>query len=93
MDPAINPDYAQHVERNVQTAIKMNHFQEVCRSARDRAVHNIEQEPDQEEENHIDIVNINSINFDSSHSIITAHLKTSSIKVIGYFLGQQKSSW
>ena len=60
----------------------MNHFWEVCRSARGRAVHNIEQEPDQEEENHIDTVNINSINFNSNHSVITANLKTSSNKVI-----------
>ena len=46
------------------------------------AFHNTEQEPDQEEENHIDMVNINSINFNSKHSVIIANLKTSLNKVV-----------
>ena len=53
-----------------------------CAGARDSAVHNIEQEVDQEQENHIEMVNINSVNFYANHSIITANLKTSSNKVI-----------
>ena len=38
--------------------IKMNHLWEVFRSARGIAAHNIEQEPDHKEENHIETVNI-----------------------------------
>ena len=42
-------------------------------------VHNLEQEPDQyqEEEDHTNMVNINSINFNSKCSVVTANLKTS----------------
>ena len=58
---------------------RMNHFWEVCWSARGRALHNIKQELDKEEENHIDMVDIDSINFNSKHSIITANLKTPSM--------------
>ena len=45
----------------------MNHLWEVCGSAESSTVHNIEQEADQEEENHTDTVNINSINFNTNH--------------------------
>ena len=46
-------------------------------------VHNLEQEPDQhqEEEDHINRVNINSINFNSKCSLITANLETLSNQV------------
>ena len=54
----------------------------VCRSARARALHNIDQKPDQKEENHIDMVNVNSINFNSNHSIITADLEKLSNEVV-----------
>ena len=44
-----------------------------------RAVQNVEEEPDQnqeeEEEEKIDMVNINSISFNSKCSVITANLK------------------
>ena len=48
---------------------KINHFREVSRNIRSRMVHNLEQEPDQyqEEEDHIDVVNINSINSYNKH--------------------------
>ena len=49
-------------------------------------VHNLEQKPGQyqEEEDHIDTVNINSINFDIKCSVITTNLKTSlgQVKII-----------
>ena len=61
---------------------KMNHFREVCGSARGSVVYSREQEADQEKENHIGMVNVISINFNANHSIITANLKTSSNKVI-----------
>ena len=61
---------------------KMNHFWEVCRTARGRVAHNIEQEPNQVEESHTDMVNINSIDFNSKYSVITANLKASPNKVV-----------
>ena len=61
---------------------KMNHFREVCRGARGSVVHDIEQESDQKQENHIEMVNINFINFNPNHSVIAANLKTSSNKAI-----------
>ena len=42
-------------------------FSEVYRSPRGRVVHNIQQEPEQGEENHINKVNIYLINFNSKH--------------------------
>ena len=61
---------------------KINHFREVCRH-RSTAVHNIKQVPDQcnVEEDHIDMVNINSITFNSKWSAITANLKMTSNQV------------
>ena len=44
-------------------------------------VHNLEQEPDQYHEDHIDTVNINAVNFNNKCSVITANLKTSANKV------------
>ena len=62
---------------------KINHFREVCRSRRSTAVHNIEQVPGQcnFEEDHIDMVDINLIIFNSKWSVITVNLKTSSNQV------------
>ena len=54
----------------------------MCRSIKSSAVQNIEQLADQEKENHIDTVNINSINFNTNHSVITAKSKTLSNKVV-----------
>ena len=54
----------------------------MCKSAKSSVVHNIEQEADQEKENHIDTVDINSINFNNNHSVIAVDLKTSSGKIM-----------
>ena len=45
-------------------------------------VQNIELEADQEQEDPIEMVNINSINFNANHFVITANLKTPSNKVV-----------
>ena len=62
---------------------KVNHHRQLCGSERNRTVHDLEQEPDQhhEEEDNIDMVNINSIIFNSKWLVITANLKTSSNQV------------
>ena len=59
----------------------MNHPREACRSKRGKVVHNVEQESNlnQEEKIKIDMVNVNSISFNSECSIITANLKTSNL--------------
>ena len=69
--------------RNCVECGKVNHFTEVSRNERNRTIHDPEQEPDQhhEEEDHINIVNINSIIFNSKWSVITANLKTLSKQV------------
>ena len=56
---------------------------EVCRGGRNRTIHDLEQDPDQhhEEEDHIDMVYINSIIFNSKGSVITENLKTSSNQI------------
>ena len=57
-------------------------FREICKCARGRVVHNIEQEPDQnQKEDQIDMVNINSISFNNKHFVITTNLETSSNEV------------
>ena len=55
---------------------KMGHFNKVCRSRRDHAVHEVEVEmmPELQEEE-IETVSINSIYLNRNHSLITAHLK------------------
>ena len=60
----------------------MSHFKEVCRSSKNSVVHNMETEADQEQETDIQMVNINSINFNSNHPTIIANLKTLKNKVI-----------
>ena len=55
----------------------MNHFIDLCRSYKSSAAHNMEGEHDQKQESNIEMVNINFINFNSSHSTIIANLKTS----------------
>ena len=82
--PAIHPHDAQHMVRNTQSAeCKISHFRDVCRSVRNRAVHNLEQETEQyqEEEHHFDTVNTNSIKFDSKNSVTAANLKTLSNQI------------
>ena len=60
----------------------MKHFKEVCRSFKGSAVYNIEKEDEQEQETNIEMVNINSVRFNSNPSAIIANLKTSSNKVV-----------
>ena len=69
--------------RIVQSVGKVNHFRESCRSGKNRTSHDLEQKPDQhhEEEYHLDMVNINSIIFNSKWSVITKNLKKLSNQV------------
>ena len=58
---------------------KINQFKEVHRYGKDRAIHDLEQEPDQNNEkvNHVDTVNISSVFFfNNKHSAITTNLRT-----------------
>ena len=57
-----------------------NLFREGCRSKRGKAVHHVEDQEQNlnQEEVKIDMVNVNSISFNSKCSIITANSKTSS---------------
>ena len=54
---------------------KISHIREVCRSTRGRVVHNVEQEPEKDQEDQIDMVNIISISFNNICSVITSNLK------------------
>ena len=56
---------------------KIGHFRWMCRNRRARAMNEMEQETAQDsaEENSIDSVDINSINFNKNCSIITSELK------------------
>ena len=60
----------------------MNHFKEVYRSSKGSMVHHIETEDEQKQETDIEMVNINSIRFNSNHFTIIANLKTSPNKVV-----------
>ena len=57
----------------------IGHFRAVRRSRRTGVVHKVEQETvqDTDGENNIELVSINSIQFNRNHSILTAKLKTS----------------
>ena len=79
--PAIHPENFQPMGRNVQTAAR-SITSEVCRS-RNTTVHNIKQEPAQSnvEEDHSDMVNINSVIFNSKWLVITKNLNMSSSQV------------
>ena len=69
---AIHPEDAQH--KKGTHCHKVNHFGGVCSSVRNRKIHDLEKEPDQcQEEDHIDMVNINSINFNSIVLVITVN--------------------
>ena len=59
---------------------KLNHFNDVYRSAKSSTVNTIEKEAVHKQEPGIEMVIINSFNFNSSHSIIVANLETSSNK-------------
>ena len=76
MIQAICPAY---VKKCVECS-KNNHFREVCRTGKNRTVHDLEQEPDQhhEEVEHIDTMNIHSVYFNKKHLVITANLKVPS---------------
>ena len=56
---------------------KIGHFRVICRIRRTQSVNEVEQEASQDsaEENSIDLVNINSINFNKNQSILTVKLK------------------
>ena len=57
---------------------KIGHFRVVCRGRRTRAMHNVEQETVQNDAvGNIELVSINSIQFNKKHSVLTANLKTS----------------
>ena len=81
--PAINPDNALAYGKKSADYIVINHFKEVYRSRRNTTVHNIEEDPYQcsVEEDHIDMVNINSIIFNSKWLAITANPKILSSQV------------
>ena len=62
----------------------MKHFRAVCRSTRNRAVHEVEQDEVEideyiEEDRQIDRVNINFINSNAKSPGIIANLKTSNL--------------
>ena len=59
---------------------KLNHFKDICRSARSSAVNTIEKEVVHKQDPGIKMVNINSVNFNSNHSTIIANLNMSSNK-------------
>ena len=69
--------YSAYVKKCVECAI-VNHFREVFQSGRNRTIHDLEQEPDQyhKEDDHIDMVNINSIIFNNKQLVIPANLKS-----------------
>ena len=57
---------------------KIGHFRVVCRSRRTRAVNEVEQETVQNDaRENIELVSINSFQFNKNHSILTINLKTS----------------
>ena len=60
----------------------MKHFKEVCRRSKSSTVHNVEKKADQKQETDTETININSVIFNSNHSAIIEHLKTSSNKVV-----------
>ena len=57
-------------------------FHRDVQESKSSMVCHIRQEADQEKEKHIDMVNINSINFNTNHSIIKANPQTSSNKLV-----------
>ena len=81
--PAFHPDNSWPMGRSKQSMARSTSL-EVFRSGRNRDNHNLEQEPDQqleEEEDHIDTVDINSIIFNIKWSVIISNLKTPSNQV------------
>ena len=60
----------------------MNHFQEIFQECKGQNSPQLRARTCPGRRNHIDMVNMNSINFNSNHSAITAKPKTSSHKVI-----------
>ena len=73
----VMPGIWKHVCREI------NHYEVVCRRGWNKKMHSIDQETDQyQKESDTDVDNINSINFNSKLSLITANLKTSSNQAI-----------
>ena len=62
---------------------KMGHFQKVCRSKMTRMVNEIEQETIQDNtEEDIELVSINSVQFNKKHSVLTAKLKHLWVEIV-----------
>ena len=56
---------------------KIGHFKRVCRSKKTRAVHVVEPETIQDSAcEEVEMVSINSVQFNINHSVLTANLKT-----------------
>ena len=83
--PATHIDSAQHTGRHVESVgEKTNNFKVVCKSNNGRrdALHELEQKAT--DEDHMVIVNINSIRSNSKLLVIVAKLKTSSQNIKQY---------
>ena len=80
--PAIHPEDTQPMERSAQSVTRSTIFMEVCRGGRCTTIHDPKQETDQHHKvDHIDMVNINSVNFNNKSLVITENIKTSSNQV------------
>ena len=60
---------------------KINHFKVVYKGSQTSVVNAVEKEDIQQQESGMEMVNINSIIFNSKHSMILANLKTSSKQI------------
>ena len=60
---------------------KIGHFRVVCRSRGTRAVNKVEQEITQDDaRENIDLVSINSIQFNKNHSVLMTNLKCEQVR-------------
>ena len=71
------PGWCPAYGKGCDNCCKINHFKAVCRGSQTSVVNTVQKEDIHEQEPGIKMVNINSINFNSNHSVITAKLKTS----------------
>ena len=70
----ISPEDAQHMEGSVWSVERSTTFRKVCRSGRNRTIHDLEQELDQHREEADD--RVRTVYFKNKHLVITANLKT-----------------
>ena len=70
----ISPEDAQPMERSLWSVERSTTFTEVCRSGRNRTIHDLEQELDQHHEEADDTVS--TVYFKNKHLVITANPKT-----------------